>query len=212
MSWAQTRPRVARPHILSRVPVEDGGLALSSAMTLVDAKRHLNVYHDDDNAYIETLVDVARAHMEGDDGTGGIVGSAITRHMLEMTLDAFPDDGVIVLPQPPLVSVGWVRYRDESGDLLTLSDTLYRVVPHPLRPRVERVHGTTWPTTATRSDAVVVRYTCGPASVPTTLLHALRLHVGHLYVNREIVSERGMATVPMAYDALVMARRQHGWI
>lgn len=197
--------------LLTRIAVADGGVALGVALSLPDAKEHLNVYHNEDDPLITAYVDAARAHLEGHDGTGGRLGRAITQHVLELTLPGF-SAGAIQLPQPPLISVASVKYYDASNVQQTFGATNYHVVPHAITPRIELAYGKSWPATYPRPDAVVVRFTAGPAAVPGDLLHAIKLHVGHLYINREIAMEKALVTMPMGYDALIQPHRTHGWI
>lgn len=196
---------------LTRIAQADGGLALSTALSLADAKAHLSVMHATDDAYITTLCEVARAQIEGADGSGGTVGCTITRHMFDGVLEAFPAGDIVIRP-PPLVSVSSVKYYDYNGALQTASPSLYHVVSDPQRPYMRLVDGASWPATARRPDAVTVRFTAGPSEVPAGIMHALRLHVGHLYLNREIALEKSLVSMPMGYEALVSPYRKHGWI
>ncbi len=197
--------------IITRVATGDGGVAQAAALSLADAKSHLSVLHSTDDTLITSLCEVARVHMEGVDGTGGIVGCAITQHMLEMKLPGFPA-GSIFLPQPPLASVQWVKYFDASDTETTLATSTYHVVQEPMRPELRLAKAKSWPVTYERYDAVKVRFTVGPAAVPAPLLHALKLHVGHLYLNREIALEKGLVQMPMGYESLVGPYRRHGWV
>lgn len=196
---------------LTRVAEADGGLALDTALPLAEAKAHLSVLHDTDDDLITALVEVARAQLEGVDGTGGTIGSAITRHTLDGALEAFPA-GNIVLAQPPVASVTWVKYYDADGVLQTVSPSDYHLVADKMRPTIELADGKSWPATAVRPDAVMVRFVVGPDAVPPGLLHAIKMHVAHLYLNREIALEKSLVQMPMGYQPLVDLHRRHGWI
>lgn len=198
---------------LTRVAADDGGVALGTALSLADAKHHLNALHDTDDALITALCHVARAHMEGDDGTGGRLGRAVTRHVIDAEIEAFPSGRAdLRLPQPPLISVAWVKYYDADDVLQTLATTAYHVVRDAVSPFIRLAAAASWPSTAERPDAVQVRFTCGPETVPVDLAHALKLHVGHLYINREAALEKSLVSLPLGYDALCGPHRTHGWV
>lgn len=198
---------------LTRIGTGDGGVALGTPLTLADAKRHLNITHDTDDDLITALCSVARAHLEGADGTGGRLGKAITRHVLQGEMEAFPRRGLIIdLPQPPLVSVAWIKYRDADDVEQTFPATSYVVVKDGIAPFVRLKLGSSWPETYERADAVTIRFTVGPESVPDDLLHAIRLHLGHLYVNREIALEKTLVQMPLGYESLIAPHKAHGWI
>ncbi len=197
--------------ILSRVAVADGGVALSPALSLTEAKRHLNVYHDLDDALIEAYVAAAQAHLEGDDGCGGTLGRAITRHTLDYVIEAFPRSRELLLPQPPLVSVTSVTYLDTVGTSQTLSSSLYHVMADRMAPRIRLRDTAEWPDTDIAPDAVRIRYVIGPDAVPADVRAALMLHLGNLYANRG--DDGSAATVlPPAHRALLDKHRTHGWI
>ncbi len=198
---------------LSRVAEADGGVALAEALTLADAKTHLNVLHTTDDAYIGSLCRVAQARLEGADGTGGILARAVTRHMLLGRMEAFPPGRrIIELPQPPLVSVAWIKYRDTADVEQTFPASSYVVIDDAVRPFVRLHSAASWPTTFERADAVTIRFTVGPDAVPDDLLAALKLHVGHLYVNREVALEKSLTAMPMGYESLISPHKAHGWI
>lgn len=198
--------------MLSRVASGSGGVALGTPLTLADAKAHLNVSLSIDDTLITALCSVARAHLEGADGTGGILGKAISQHVLDGTFDAFPDGDEIELPQPPLVEVTSVKYYDTSNVLQTLSSASYHVITDPLRPRIVLASGASWPDTYDRPDPVTIRFSVGPGEIPADIMHALKLHVDHLYQNRGIALEKSLTAMPMGYAALIAPHKSHGWI
>ena len=197
--------------LISRVATGDGGIAASLAVSLVETKRHLNVYHDDDDTLIEALIAVAQAHMEGPDGLGGTLGRAVSQHMLEFKLERWPASRVLPLPHPPLVSVDSITYLDIAGDTQTFASSRYHVVPDTMQGFVRLKQGEEWPDLDIAPDAVRIRFVCGPATCPPDLRHALLLHIGLLYLNREAAGE-SVSLLPMAYKSLTDPHRTHGWI
>jgi uncharacterized phiE125 gp8 family phage protein len=197
--------------ILSRVAEADGGVALTQAVSLTEAKRHLNIFHAEDDALITALIVAAQASIEGIDGTGGTLGRAITRHTLDMVCEDFPDASRLALPQPPLVSVASVKYLDTTGTERTFAASGYHVVADKYVPHVRLKDGVSWPSLADAPDAIRVRYVVGPAECPGDIKQAILLHVAHLYANREAAGEN-LTPLPMAYKYLLDPHRTHGWM
>lgn len=197
--------------LISRVATGDGGIAASMAVSLVEAKRHLNVYHDNDDDLIGALVAVAQAHMEGPDGLGGTLGRAVTRHMLELKLERWPSSRVLPLPHPPLVSVDSITYLDIAGQTQTFAAARYHVVPDTMQGFIRLKSGEEWPDLDIAPDAVRIRFVVGPETCAPDLKHAILMHVSHLYLNREAVGETA-SVLPFGYRALTDPHRTHGWI
>ena len=94
-------------------------------VSLIEAKRHLAVDHDDDNDYIERLVKGARKKLE--DYTNRVFATST----VTATYEDFPrqpcdyTDGIaaIRLPLWPVASVTSVKYYNASGTLTTLTVT-----------------------------------------------------------------------------------------
>lgn len=197
--------------LIERVPEADGGLPWTAVISLGEAKRHLNVLHDDDDALIDGLVRVAQATLEGADGAGGTLGRLISQHTLDIKLPAFPAGRELAISAAPLVGVTHIKHLDLAGVEQTLTGTLYQVVPARDHPYVWLKPGAAWPATAEAPDAVRIRVVAGPTQCPADIGHAIKLHIGHLYLNREAVGE-SVGKLPLAYEHLLQPHRTHGWI
>ena len=161
-------------------------------VTLEEAKLHLRVVHDDEDALITRLIGAATEDAER------YQGRAYITRTLRMHLDRFPGAGdPIYLPFPPVQQVLAVQYTDAAGQQHTVPATDYvadlarspaRLVPAPDKG---------WPLTSLRPVAgVTVTYVAGygddPQDVPENIRSAILLLVGHLYEHREAVfSDRG---------------------
>jgi uncharacterized phiE125 gp8 family phage protein len=173
------------------------GLVLSDApaeepVSLEEAKQHLRVEIETDDALITSLIMAAREHVE-----------MFTRRQLVTatwvwTLDGFLGQ-VVRLPKPPLQAITTVAYLDGAGTPQTLDASLYHVnaavQPGVLTP----AFGRSWPTTREASDAVTITYVAGygaAAAVPATLKAAIVLLVGDLYEHREARSEMRLEDNP----------------
>jgi uncharacterized phiE125 gp8 family phage protein len=195
---------------LARVAEADGGVALGTALTLADAKAHCSVIHTDDDTLIASLIEAARSHIEGSNGTGGVLGRAITRHVLELSMESFPSSyAELPLPQPPLVSVASVKYYDQNNTLQTFASTNWHAVKNSVRPVIQLASGVSWPATYERPDAVIVRYTAGPETIEEDIKHSLRLLVCHYYLNREVAMEKSLSKMPMGLDGLLSPHKTH---
>lgn len=115
-----------------------------------------------------------------------------------LLLSGFPCER-IELPYPPLVDVTHVKYYDDDGVLQTFDADNYIVDapwgPEAARGSIRLVDGGTWPTPATRADAVQVTFRCGyldttvspeAVAVPVDITHARLLVIKDLYENRGI--------------------------
>lgn len=173
-------------------------------LTLAEAKRHLRVEVDNDNDLIRSLTVAAREHVEAQTG----------RRLVTQTWDlkgAFPMCGPVWLPFAPATSVTSITYLDQAGVSQTWSSALYRVLlptgPHAQRGYIEPAYGQSYPSTYAVSEAVAVRFVCGygasGASVPASILAAMKLLVGHWYEQRVAVSEGNLTEVPLAVDRLL---------
>ncbi|MBR1193233.1 head-tail connector protein [Bradyrhizobium sp. AUGA SZCCT0160] len=172
-------------------------------VSLDEAKKHLRVDFDDDDEYIEALIDSAVAHI---DGPAGWLGRALLTQTLEWRGDEFGTCD-IRLPFPPVADLVSVKYDDDDGVEQTAPDTIYRLVGQPGAPRVTLAYDETWPTVRAQSEAVRIQYTAGygnPEDVPAPIKHAILLLIGHWYANREPVNIGNIVTeIPMTVRALL---------
>ena len=152
------------------------------------AKLHLRVDHSTDDALIDTLCAAARAYVE----------AKMSRKCITQTwdykMDQFPI-GPLVLPFPPVSSVTSVSYIDSDGASQTWSSSLYDTDlpsgPEAGPARIVPAYGQSFPSTRSDINAVTVRFVCGygaaATAVPSAVLAAMKLLIGHWYANRESV-------------------------
>jgi uncharacterized phiE125 gp8 family phage protein len=167
-------------------------------LTPEQARTHLRIDDAGEDALLAGLIAAAEDHVARE--TGVALGAA--DHLL--TLGAWPRDGVIRLPCPPLVRVDSIRYREPGGAELTLSPSGY-VVDETHRPA--RVVLFERPPLAERPAVIRVSYVAGyedAADVPPTLLHAVKLLVGHYYEHREATNTLTVKHVPFAVESLLL--------
>lgn len=196
-------------------PVETSSEAI---VNLSDLKAHLRVDHSEEDALIQALERAAVQHIDGRDGW---LGRALLSQTWEWRLDDFVCRD-LRLPLPPLQAVDSVQYYAADGTLTTLSSTFYDVVGvNGLNPGcVSLKYGYTWPTVQTdKREAVIITFQAGYApnaspslgAVPEPIIHAIKLLVGHWYLNREEVAPGSVAQLPVAVEALLAPYRVHYW-
>lgn len=183
-------------------------LTLTTAPTttpvdLVLAKVQCRVEHDDDDAFIQSLIGAATRHVER------ILGRAVMPQVWLLELTAWQD--AVVLPVEPVRSVV-VKYNDPAGNEQTLDAATYslsawpsmaaewRFVSGALRPELSNI-------------VYPVRYTINVGyadadAVPDDLKIAVQMLVGHWYQHREAVASGAMTEVPMGVSALVAPYRR----
>jgi uncharacterized phiE125 gp8 family phage protein len=163
-------------------------------------KQHLRVEHGDDDELIQAYLDAAVAHI---DGPFGKLNRAIWEQTLELRQNTF--SAPIRLPYGPVSAVASIKYVDADGVEQTVSADDYLLTSDGY---VVLAHGSSWPRLRGDAEGVRVRYTAGFETVPSSILSAVMLTVGHWYANREtVVVGEGAAEVPMAVEALLAPYR-----
>jgi len=161
--------------------IENGfGIVTPAALapiSLHEAKAHLRVEHDDENALITGLIKAATARAEE------YTRRALVTQTQLLTLDRFPDAGqAIVLPRGPVSSVSAIAYVDENQESQAFTD--FVLDASKLLPRVMLAYGHAWPGTLSRSAVVTVDYVAGygtPADVPDAIKLAINIMVATWY-------------------------------
>ena len=184
-------------------------------LSLEEARLHLRVGALDtpmpphpEDALIASFVQAA---IDDLDGVDGWLGRALVTQTWRLDLDGFPLCA-IKLPLPPLQSVSEIRYVAVDGTETVLAPSAYRVVTSDSDPgRIEPAYGTNWPAVRRQAAAVSITYVCGfgdPADVPEPIRTYVRLHLGQLYENRELVAAGGaVAEIPYFRNSLENFRR-----
>ncbi|MDF2809509.1 MAG: hypothetical protein K0S56_540 [Microvirga sp.] len=169
-------------------------------VTLVEAKAHLRVDHADEDDLISALIETAVGWMDA-----GWLGRALMPQTWEMVRAGFGEQ--ITIPLLPLISVDSIKYVSTDGVLTTLAADQYAVYDRGKSPSiVAPAYALTWPSVRAVPDAVTIQFQCGyadAASVPPPVKHAIKLIVGHLYQNRESVTDKRPVEMPMGVDALL---------
>lgn len=178
----------------------------TTPVDLVAAKAQCRVDHDDEDVFIQSLIDAATQYL---DGPHGILGRAVMPQVWLLELTGWASG--VTLPVEPVRSVV-VTYTDAGGDEQTLDAANYSLTAWPsmatelrldedlVRPALDRV-----------DYPVRVSISAGYAdvdAVPAPLKTAILMIVAHWYKNREAVSETAMAEIPLAADTLIAPHRR----
>lgn len=171
---------------------------LAEPVTLADLKAHLRIDTADEDALLESLIRVARFHLEA------VAGVALMPRGLRLLLDDWPAGRVIQLMRTPVQSIDAVRVYDSHGDAgeLPLVGMLLDAGARPAR-LVLRDR----PRPGPPINGIEIDFTAGfgsPTEVPPELTRAILLHAAHLYEFRGAVSlDMQPAAVPAGYDRLI---------
>lgn len=171
-------------------------------ITLEEAKAHLRVDFDDDDAYILALITVAREIAEQR------TNRALVTQTWDYVLDTFPPCGEIKLRKPALQSVTSVNYTDSSGVEHVMPESDYIVDAKSVPGRIFLGFGKTWPTAILQpASAVRIRFVAGYGNadfVPRALKQAMLFLISQFYENREPVSlNTKPEVIPMTFDLLI---------
>lgn len=174
-------------------------------------KSHLRIETDDDDAYLDLLIDAAARYL---DGAEGVLGRCLIQQVWELQIAGWPRlDGSmhaghnfltslatmvseIEIPLSPLVSVASIKYLDQAEIEQPLATNQYVVIPKGDQPAVIRpAYGVTWPVVAYwRPDAVRIRFTSGYAAfdsgglsgeIPSNIVLCMMKAIGSAYENRD---------------------------
>jgi uncharacterized phiE125 gp8 family phage protein len=174
-------------------------------VSVAEAKAHLRVEVDQDNALIESLIQGATEYAQN------LTHRAFISQTWDDKRDAFPC-GRIVLPYPPVSSITSVTYTATDGTSTTWSSALYTTSlptgPHAAPAEIEPIYGGIYPQTRSVINAVTVRCVCGYGAsggyVPEAIRAAIKLLVAHWYDRREPVNVGNLVTqIPIAVDSLL---------
>lgn len=187
-------------------------------ITLPEAKAHLRVDHDDDNALIQALIEAATTYGEK------FTGRAFIDQTWDFYQDQFPisnglidtwpsANGIIEIPRPPLIAIDGVFYAPDDQEF---TDYLVDYGGENNPARLYLSASGSWPTPAIQPNAVRVRFRAGyidadsppRSAVPAPIKAAIMIHTATLYRFREAMapgSETSM--VPWSAEQLLRQYR-----
>lgn len=142
-------------------------------VTVDEAKRHLRVYHDDDNEHIAVIISAARDHVEKYCGA----------RWAEVDLVANCDDwrDLEFLPFTPVTALTAVGYVDADGVPATVDPAVYEFRADARAVALKP--GKTWPAKQ-NSSRITVTINAGTEDAPPVVKQAILLRVEDLYEHR----------------------------
>lgn len=145
----------------------------SEPVSVDEAKRHLRVFHDDDNEYIESVISTARDHVEK------YCGARWTEVELVANCDDWCD--LEFLPFSPVAALTSIAYTNADGAPATVDSSVYEFRADArsvvLKP------GKAWPARQ-QGSRVSVTLNAGTGNVPPAVKHAILLRVEDFYEHR----------------------------
>jgi uncharacterized phiE125 gp8 family phage protein len=174
-------------------------------VSLADAKAHLRLDTDEDDALISAALTAARVQVE-----------AKSRRVLieqgwRVYLDAWPKKRIVTIPVAPLISVASLSVFDPTGDEITVDAGDYEVdavstpgrlfLSSPVPVLVGR---------AVNGIEIDVTAGYGPSSidVPAPLRQAIMMLVAHWYEHRGAVGhDMSLDQTPLGFDSLITPYR-----
>ena len=174
-------------------------------VSLADAKAHLRIDGEADDAFLTAAIASARLHVE-----------ALTRRLLiEQTwrvyLDSWPRKRIVTIPVAPLIAVETVTVYGGDGEPATVDADDYEVDAVSVPGRLILAAGT--PGAAGRSaNGIEIDVTCGYGAssidVPAPLRQAVMMLVAHWYEHRGAVGHDLAGEIPpLGFDALIAPYR-----
>jgi uncharacterized phiE125 gp8 family phage protein len=169
-------------------------------VSLAEAKLHLRVDFDDDDALIQALISAARQAAEM------LIQRQLVTARWRMVLDSFPGPSLmgvpagqtftlpghaILLTKSPVASVVEICYLDLAGVSQFMPSAHYTVDKACEPARITPVFGQIWPVALPQIGAVSVTFDAGygsAADVPEGLKSWIKLRLGSLYAHREEVA------------------------
>jgi uncharacterized phiE125 gp8 family phage protein len=159
----------------------------SEPVSLAQAKNHLKVDNQEDDALIASIVSAARQYVEQHCNT------AIITQTIAEQFPHFISRGM-ALSVAPVIEVSAIQYTDDARNENILPTSVYGVNIFTKPGAVFLRYGQTFPTTIPEPDAVTVTYTAGygdsSGDVPEPIRQAILLMVGDMYQNRENMVKR----------------------
>jgi uncharacterized phiE125 gp8 family phage protein len=152
-------------------------------------KTHTRIPHAADDAYIATLIKVARAACEN------FLNRRLMPTTLDYYLDEFPYCSEIRLPGGRLLSITSLKYTDVDGVTTVVDSGDYFAVTTSEPGALRLAYGASWPSPVLEDkDGIVVRYVAGysavagetaqQAAVPSDITHGLHAMIASLYADR----------------------------
>lgn len=168
-------------------------------ITLAEAKMHLRVDHDDEDDYINALIQAARVSCE----------NYTEQHFVQKTIKEYHDDfpSTIYLRVPNVSSLTSIKYQDAESVEQTFASSKYEADLKSFTARVTPVSTESWPSAKDIFNAVTIEYLAGYTSadnVPMPVKQAMKLIIAKWYEYREDnLGRQNSKSLPSTAEALL---------
>lgn len=180
------------------------------AVTLPTVQTHLRVASNDETAYLQDLIAVARELVEN------FTGRALMTSTWLAVCRNWPWGNLLPLSIAPVASITHIKYYAAGATTLTTLDAANYSLTSGVNPaQIVFVEGFSAPSLADRPDAVQVTFVAGAtaaASVPPTLKHALLITISNFYERRAAVEDVKFSELPFGLRHLLESNRVAGWV
>lgn len=212
-SVARVTVTIVTNSVPARTFVETAVLPIGGGpIDLARAKAHLRIDFDTEDALIRAYLRAAVASVEKESARV-LSPRAVTQNFAGFV----GRDGrrALTLSAEPVIEIVTVEHVDSDGAVVTLDPADYRSIEGEPWSLIEPLNGS-WPPVETgRRDAVRVRAIAGyeTGECPPDLQAAVLLMLGHLYANREAVTQGGSTAsapteLPLGVKALCFPFRR----
>lgn len=171
--------------------------AAAEPLTLAEAKAHLRLDGDDEDALLTSLIRTAREHLER------MSGLALVSQGWRLYLDRWPD-GPIHIGRGPVQAVESVTIYDEAGAPLSVPLDGHVLDGEAMPARLMLAQS---PATARAMNGIEIDFTAGfgtAVDVPDGLKRAMLTHIAQMFACRGAVApENQPAVIPDGYERLV---------
>lgn len=171
-------------------------------ISLEEARTHLRVDHEDEDAFIGSLITAAREYVESHTHRQLVLAT------YRLGLPHWPCGDFVKLPRPILAGVTSITYVDTAGSTQTWNSANYSVDTDSLPGRVWLGYGLSWPDVRCGAYPITITYTAGWATaalVPESLKTAIKMILANWYENREAtISGTIITPVPMAVESILI--------
>lgn len=171
---------------------------LAEPVTLAELKAHLRIDAADEDDLLESLIRVARTHLEA------ATGVALMSQGFRLLLDDWPRGGVIQLMRTPVQTIDAILVYNADGvaQTVALTGMLLDAMARPARLLLKHR-----PRPSQPINGIEIEFTAGFGSAPEApaeLKRAILMHAAHLYEFRGAVSpEMQPAAIPEGYHRLI---------
>jgi uncharacterized phiE125 gp8 family phage protein len=186
-------------------------------VSLEEAKLHLRVDFDDDDALIQMLISSARQAAET------ITNRQLMTARWKLVMDSFPGPSLmgvpagqpftlpghaILIPKSPVLSVVAINYLDMNSVQQTMPAANYTVDAACEPARITPIFGQIWPIPLPQIGSVSVTFDAGygdASAVPQGIKSWIKLRVASLYTYREevVAPSRGRIETLQFVDGLL---------